>query len=98
MTFQIGSARAARSVPEGRPTSGRFRSAILKYVNMADLNLPLVGRPSGTDRAARAEPIWNVIELLFFAYRDFIGDPDDVLAKLSFGRGHHRSERRRLGK
>src|SRR5262249_6085702 len=36
------------------------------------------------------EPIWDVIELLFFAYRDFIGDPDDVLAKLGFGRAHHR--------
>jgi len=61
-----------------------------KYVNMADLNLPLAGRSAGTDRAPRAEPIWNVIELLFFAYRDFIGDPDDVLAKLGFGRAHHR--------
>src|SRR6201981_3730656 len=61
-----------------------------KYVNMADLNLPLAGRSASTDRAPRAEPIWNVIELLFFAYRDFIGDPDDVLAKLGFGRAHHR--------
>ena len=43
------------------------------------------------DRATRGnEPIWDVIELLFFAYRDFIGDPDDVLAKFSFGRAHHR--------
>src|SRR2546429_7079131 len=57
---------------------------------MADLNLPFASRSSGTDRAARAEPIWNIIELLFFAYRDFIGDPDDVLAKLGFGRAHHR--------
>ena len=57
---------------------------------MADLNLPLAGRSAGTDRAPRAEPIWNVIELLFFAYRDFTGDPDDVLAKLGFGRAHHR--------
>ena len=61
-----------------------------KYVNMADLNRPLAGRSAGTDRTPRAEPIWNVIELLFFAYRDFIGDPDDVLAKLNFGRAHHR--------
>jgi DNA-binding MarR family transcriptional regulator len=57
---------------------------------MADLNLPLAGPASGFDRAARAEPIWSVIELLFFAYRDFIGDPDNVLAKLGFGRAHHR--------
>jgi DNA-binding MarR family transcriptional regulator len=37
-----------------------------------------------------ADPIWDVIELLFFAYRDFIGDPDEVLAKFNFGRAHHR--------
>ncbi len=27
---------------------------------------------------------------MFFAYRDFVGDPDEVLSKLSFGRAHHR--------
>ncbi|TMJ34704.1 MAG: MarR family transcriptional regulator [Alphaproteobacteria bacterium] len=57
---------------------------------MADLNLPTASRSPATDRAARTEPIWNIIELLFFAYRDFIGDPDDVLEKLGFGRAHHR--------
>jgi DNA-binding MarR family transcriptional regulator len=36
------------------------------------------------------EPIWDVIELLFFAYRDFVSDPDEVLAKFGFGRAHHR--------
>jgi DNA-binding MarR family transcriptional regulator len=59
---------------------------------MADLNIPVADRASASaDRAARAgEPTWDVIELLFFAYRDFIGDPDDVLAKFGFGRAHHR--------
>jgi DNA-binding MarR family transcriptional regulator len=53
---------------------------------MADLNIPVADRPSaGADRPGRGgEPIWDVIELLFFAYRDFIGDPDDVLAKFGF--------------
>jgi DNA-binding MarR family transcriptional regulator len=57
---------------------------------MADLNI--ADRPApGTERGPRgSEPTWDVIELLFFAYRDFIGDPDDVLAKLGFGRAHHR--------
>ncbi len=40
--------------------------------------------------AAAGEPYWDLIELLFFAYRDFVGDPDEVLAKLGFGRAHHR--------
>ena len=29
-------------------------------------------------------------ELLFFAYRDFISDPDAILKKFGFGRAHHR--------
>ena len=29
-------------------------------------------------------------ELFFFAYRDFTGDPDQVLAQYNFGRAHHR--------
>jgi len=36
------------------------------------------------------EPVWDLIELLFFAYRDFVADPDEVLGKLGFGRAHHR--------
>ena len=31
-----------------------------------------------------------MIELLFFAYRDFVGDADEVLARFGFGRAHHR--------
>ncbi len=31
-----------------------------------------------------------LIELLFFAYRDFVSDPDAVLDQLRFGRAHHR--------
>jgi DNA-binding MarR family transcriptional regulator len=60
---------------------------------MADLTVSLP-----PDRPARAsdtspgadEPIWDIIELLFFAYRDFVGDPDHVLVKFGFGRAHHR--------
>ncbi len=32
----------------------------------------------------------TVIELLFFAYRDFTRDADAILAKFSLGRAHHR--------
>jgi len=31
-----------------------------------------------------------IIELLFFAYRDFTSDPDQILAGYGFGRAHHR--------
>ncbi|MEH6726524.1 MAG: MarR family transcriptional regulator [Hyphomicrobiales bacterium] len=30
------------------------------------------------------------IELLFFAYRDFVSDPDALLREYGFGRAHHR--------
>jgi DNA-binding MarR family transcriptional regulator len=36
------------------------------------------------------EPTWELIELLFFAYRDFVSDADHVLARFGFGRAHHR--------
>src|ERR1700721_2627738 len=45
---------------------------------------------AANDRPTAAEPCWDIIELLFFAYRDFVGDPDEVLARLGFGRAHHR--------
>ncbi len=35
-------------------------------------------------------PAVELIELLFFAYRDFVGDADELLAELGFGRAHHR--------
>ena len=32
----------------------------------------------------------DLIELLFFAYRDFTSDPDQILSTDGFGRAHHR--------
>ena len=32
----------------------------------------------------------RAIELLFFAYRDFTGDADEMLVRYGFGRAHHR--------
>lgn len=37
------------------------------------------------------EQLRQGIELLFFAYRDFTGDPDAVLADRGYGRAHHRA-------
>jgi DNA-binding MarR family transcriptional regulator len=64
-----------------------------KYVNMADINISRLADRTATapaDSTRPPEPIWDIIELLFFAYRDFVGDADDVLAKFAFGRAHHR--------
>jgi DNA-binding MarR family transcriptional regulator len=72
-----------------------------KYVNMADVNLkpgelsqnranpaavPERARPLSADDS----PEIPYIELLFFAYRDFVSDPDAVLLDYGFGRAHHR--------
>jgi len=32
----------------------------------------------------------EMLELFFFAYRDFVADPDVMLARIGFGRAHHR--------
>ncbi len=48
---------------------------------------------AGVARAAAAvgePPLTEVIELLFFAYRDFTGEIDERLESLGFGRAHHR--------
>jgi DNA-binding MarR family transcriptional regulator len=59
---------------------------------MADLNASSTVKRqlSAGEPAREREPVWDIIELLFFAYRDFVNEPDDVLAKLGFGRAHHR--------
>jgi DNA-binding MarR family transcriptional regulator len=36
------------------------------------------------------DEVWQGIELLFFAYRDFTAEPDTILAQYDFGRAHHR--------
>ncbi|MFQ6016796.1 MAG: MarR family winged helix-turn-helix transcriptional regulator [Kiloniellaceae bacterium] len=38
----------------------------------------------------REEELRRAIELLFFAYRDFTAEPDQILAQYGFGRAHHR--------
>lgn len=61
---------------------------------MAVLNSPArSGITSADPQRAEERPVetrWDIIELLFFAYRDFVGDPDHVLEEFGFGRAHHR--------
>jgi len=49
---------------------------------------------NGSDAASPAPRAgdlrWDIIELLFFAYRDFVGDADHALEEFGFGRAHHR--------
>jgi DNA-binding MarR family transcriptional regulator len=59
---------------------------------MADVNFKPNLAPSlePAPSAGAGEPRWDIIELLFFAYRDFVGDADHVLEAFGFGRAHHR--------
>jgi DNA-binding MarR family transcriptional regulator len=61
---------------------------------MADISLTTPSKDRSAAAAAESadarEPDWDLIELLFFAYRDFVSDPDQLLDKLGFGRAHHR--------
>jgi DNA-binding MarR family transcriptional regulator len=56
-----------------------------KYVNMTDINTKYAQNAALEDDQALA-----LVELMFFAYRDFVGDADAMLAELDFGRAHHR--------
>jgi DNA-binding MarR family transcriptional regulator len=69
---------------------------------MADINSGSTGAPPATgayasgprEPAAHRAPVDDahigLVELLFFAYRDFTGEADEVLAEFGFGRAHHR--------
>jgi DNA-binding MarR family transcriptional regulator len=54
---------------------------------MADMQV----RPTDAPRPTPGDDVpYELIELLFFAYRDFVSDPDRILADYGFGRAHHR--------
>ncbi len=63
----------------------------------AELERPLTSSTqarAGADAPAALGPdaqSFRIIELLFFAYRDFTADADEILAELGFGRAHHRA-------
>lgn len=47
-------------------------------------------RDDSAPAAPEDKQLYDIIELLFFAYRDFVSDPDAILAEFGFGRAHHR--------
>ena len=65
-----------------------------KYVNMADVisaqeTGPEPRRQPEGETLSEQETV-ALIELMFFAYRDFVSDPDEILGQFGFGRAHHR--------
>lgn len=45
---------------------------------------------ASADGAIPLAELISCVELFYFAYRDFTGDPDAILAQYGFGRAHHR--------
>ena len=43
-----------------------------------------------SDQSVQTDTLFEIVELLFFSYRDFISDPDEILTQYGFGRAHHR--------
>lgn len=46
--------------------------------------------PQALSESDKTEKLYSYVEALFFAYREFIGEPDRILAEIGFGRAHHR--------
>src|ERR1700721_989177 len=60
-------------------------------MNFSGLSADPDSNSAGRSHAARSGDLrWDIIELLFFAYRDFVGDADHELEVFGFGRAHHR--------
>jgi DNA-binding MarR family transcriptional regulator len=61
-------------------------------INSEALNIPGASASRGDQVAPRVRDtrLITVVELLFFAYRDFTREADDVLAEFGLGRAHHR--------
>ena len=53
----------------------------------------LISSPKKHKKRTRVEDeaLRQVIEILFFAYRDFTSGPDEILREFGFGRAHHRA-------
>lgn len=52
--------------------------------------LPLSDMADNSLEAPKGDMSLEVVELLFFAYRDFISDADSYLGEIGYGRAHHR--------
>lgn len=75
-----GPGRPPRAPTEGFDDVTRVMTRGTETVREAEMRI----------EAAPARDSDDLIELLFFAYRDFVGDPDRILAEYGFGRAHHR--------
>ena len=60
------------------------KAALNKVLTLAS------NQPASLKDSEEQNNILDLIELFYFAYRDFTADGDEVLSKIGFGRAHHR--------
>lgn len=65
-------------------------SAVRDAGKTASMHTVVLKSAFPTKKDALHDPLNEVIELFFFAYRDFTSDPDAILTDYDFGRAHHR--------
>ncbi|MBV1934275.1 MAG: MarR family transcriptional regulator [Parvibaculaceae bacterium] len=65
-------------------------SALRETAKTASLDAAASKSAFPTKKEDHHDPLNEVIELLFFAYRGFTSDPDAILTDYDFGRAHHR--------
>jgi DNA-binding MarR family transcriptional regulator len=82
MTDVISSQRKSRARSAGRNVGARLQRVLPSMPSAADTAL----LQPATAQAA----LLQYVELLFFAYRDFTGEADAMLATFGLGRAHHR--------
>ena len=57
---------------------------------MSQPEIKTTTQPADDQTPFAEEELRQAMELLFFAYRDFTGEADEILSEYGFGRAHHR--------
>jgi DNA-binding MarR family transcriptional regulator len=60
------------------------------FLKRSDPRAPGVAAVALPSPESGMEPSFDLIELMFFAYRDFVADADHLLENFGLGRAHHR--------
>lgn len=83
--------RHAQARRAGGPPASQAGAAEVSHAEAAQAGADQAGAAPDVQAPPGGEaPAYDLIELLFFAYRDFIGDADRLLESIRFGRAHHR--------
>ena len=86
--IDLGRTCGERARPHGAGGGCGLRAA-RPSVNVSRLTCVLLWKPAPALNLTHA-PMYDLIELFYFAYRDFVGDADRLLEAYGFGRAHHR--------